>query len=120
MKKHGTVGRYLQGPDKNDEPGGCREDLCRVAYSNYRRRYREGGTNLVPVPDAIRERLVFMVSEDDKDHHLRRGWPSWTIRGLAQALEMDSETLRLIITGKTKRIRPETLVRLGVLPDLIQ
>ena len=117
MRKHGTVRRYLQGPPKSmpgrllDKGKGCRCVSCVGAHSDYMKKWRATGTNLIDMPEVIRRRLISMVTEDEH---------KWTIHGLAQALGMQYETLRLIIAGTTKRIRPATLEKLGALPELAE
>ncbi len=109
MRKHGTVRRYLQGPDANDVEGaGCREELCTDAHAAYMRQWRATGTTKVPVPELIRRQLENMVRGDD-----------WTYRRLSNDLGIGHKTLTDIATGVSKSIYPRTLAKLGMLPELL-
>ena len=107
MRKHGTVRRYLQGPDANDVEGaGCRDPLCTEAHSAYMRKWRATGTTKVPVPEIIRRHLEEMVRGDD-----------WTFRRLSADLGMAHKTLTDIVNGVSKTIYPRTLEKLGMLAE---
>ncbi len=109
MRKHGTVRRYLQGPDANDVEGqGCREKRCVDKHAAYLRMWRAKGARLLPVPELIRRRLENMVRGD------------WTYWSLSQELGLGHQTLRHIIEGTTKRIRLKTLEKLAKIPELVE
>ena len=108
MRQHGTVRRYLQGPNENDVFGkGCREVLCRTAHTDYLRKWRATGTKLMPVPVLLRRRLEEMLT-------------TTTYRDLAAEIGIHHQTIRGIVEGTTKRIRPATLEKLGVLPEMVE
>lgn len=109
MRKHGTVRRYLQGPDADNVEGeGCRCDPCSERHAAYMRQWRATGTTKIPVPELIRRQLEDLVKSDD-----------WTYRQIGKELGMDHKTMADIVAGVSKSIYPRTLEKLGMLPDLV-
>ncbi len=109
MRKHGTVRRYLQGPDANDvEEAGCRCPRCTYTHAAYMRQWRAKGTTKVDVPELIRRQLETMVRSDD-----------WTYHQLSKDLGIGPKTLAEICDGTSKQIFPRTLEKLGILPELV-
>lgn len=105
-REHGTNARYRFGEVGNDWRNGCRCHLCTDAAVTYEKQLaRRKANGWEPYVDATeaREHLEFLRANGVGQ------------RAVAEASGVPRSSLRLIVRGERRRVRPETLAAiLGV------